>query len=169
MTVVVHHRPRSEVALHEAGHTAATIMLRGRLPLRVTADRPGVDLAGVTQLDLSNDGLDERPREFMMLTLSALLVESIPVPDWPIEPTNGHTSGDERALAVLVDHLGLTEDDWLGIVDRTRRLIESRDFQRLTSLIGRALELANELTADDLRQLIPRRLRLKYLEEPWST
>jgi hypothetical protein len=163
MTVAVHRR--SEVALHEAGHVAAAIILRGRLPLRVTADRPETGLAGRTHFDLSDDGIDERPLDFMLVNLGGMLADSTPIPAWPLEPGDGITSSDEQALATLASYLELTEADWVGVVDRARRLAESEDFNHLVGLVARALELKDELDADDLQQLIPRRLRLKYLEE----
>jgi hypothetical protein len=143
----VHYR--SSTAKHEAGHVASVIMLRGRLPELVTADWPKHDTAGLTRLDFSNDGLDERPLDFVVLTLAGPLAESAPIPDWP--PNAGaENTRDEHALATLVDFLGLDEDDWLNAVERTLHLVRDADFQRLVQLIARALELADELNADDL-------------------
>jgi hypothetical protein len=161
--VIVHRR--HDTALHEGAHVAALVLVRGKLPLRVSADRPAVDLAGVTEINFADDGLDETPADFLVVLLAPLLAESAPAPSWPIQVGNGHTRGDEHALAVLADHIGLTEADWLGIVERARRLITTHDFQRIARLVARALELKDELDADDLQQLIPRRLQLKYLEE----
>jgi hypothetical protein len=171
VTGVVHDRPT--VAVHEAGHTAATIMLRGRLPLSVTADRPKAGLAGSMEFDRSDDGIDVRPHDFFVITLAGPLAEGASVPEWPLELDPDRDRGDdERSLAVLASYLKLTEDEWLEVVDRARRLVESEDFNRIARVVARALELADELSGEEVRQLLPARLRTKYLEEvpePCST
>jgi hypothetical protein len=169
---------RRDVALHEAGHTTAALMLRGRLPVSVTADFPTDELAGLTTLDFSNDGVSrEEGGDFMVITLAGPLAErdaAFP-PDWPLEANGARRrrhSTDLEALATLTRFLELDAGGYLHEVVRALELARDEDFNHLVDLIARALLLRDELNTDDLRWLIPDRLLDKYAhgeEEQWNT
>jgi hypothetical protein len=159
--LVTHYR--DVTARHEAGHVAATVMLRRRLPHSVTADRPADHVAGQMLPDLTDDGVNPSSAEdFMCMVLAGPLTESLdcPTPEWPLDRDD--PVPDNRALAVLAAYAGLDEDGWMAVVERTRALTAEHDFKRLVRLIGRALELKDELDQGDLRRLIPARLAEKY-------
>jgi hypothetical protein len=72
-------------------------------------------------------------------------------PAWPLDPDG---EGDARQLAVLASYLRLTEADWRLIVTEAEVVSTTPTFRRLVGLIGRALELKDQLSTDDLRWLI---------------
>ena len=87
MTITYDRRP---TACHEAGHAAAAIMLRHRLPRSITADRPEAGVSGRMICDLSDDGVSPDTAEgFLCMVLAGPLTEAIhcPVPGWPLDPT----------------------------------------------------------------------------------
>ena len=63
--------PNRTVCRHEAGHTAASIILRHRIPLKVTADRPAAGIEGQVHLDLSEDGVNQDSAEDFMVVAMA--------------------------------------------------------------------------------------------------
>jgi hypothetical protein len=168
MTANVHHRPR--VAEHEAAHVAGAVMLRGSLPEFASADRPEHGLAGVTRLDFTDDGLDEEPEDFLVIALAGPLAHAADdwPPAWPIEPdrVDAEFRSDARALESLGRYCDLDKAGFERVCDRAAQLTEQPDFWRLVRLVARALELVGELTADDLRRLLPERLFNHYVKEP---
>ena len=122
--------------------------------------------------DLSEDGVsDQTAEDFLCMVLAGPLTEAPdrPAPEWPIDPDS---TGDEHLVATLADFLQLDEAGYERVLERTRRLVSDPDFSRLVGLISRALELQDELDAEDVRWLIPTRLAEKYdieKEAAWST
>jgi hypothetical protein len=71
--------------------------------------------------------------------------------------------------AILGAALGGNEYDWRLLVAEAETISITRTFQRLGGLIGRALELADELSAGDLRALIGSRTCRAYGIDPAPT
>ena len=162
MTVATSY-DRQVTARHQAGHAAAAIMLRHRLPRSVTADRPEAGVFGRMVADLSDDGVsDQTAEDFLCMVLAGPSTEALdrPVPEWPLDSDS--SDGDEHLVATLADFMQLDEAGYERVLERTRRLVSNPDFLRLTHLIARALELKDVLDREDLRWLVPARLAEKY-------
>lgn len=148
---VTHDRVRS--ARHEAGHVAG-LVLRGRLPRRVTADWPKPGIAGEMVVDWGDEGCT--PDSAAAVAISVLLgpiAEGNPSwpPTWPLEED---TRGDERDLAILLRYLKVDEANYIALCAEARTLAKTPEFVRLVGLVARALELKDELDAGDLRRLL---------------
>jgi hypothetical protein len=161
---------RRSVARHESGHVAGLIIACRWLPRRVTADRPAERILGQMELDWATEGLN--PKLARGLAIAIVLGpisegrEDWP-PAWPLDPDDG--DNDARQLGVLADYLKLEEADWGLIVAEARVIATTPTFHRLVGLIGRALELADQLTADDIRHLIGARTCAAYGIDPDPT
>ena len=145
---------RSRIARHEAGHAAAMIMA-GWLPLRATANWPESSALGEVEPDF-RDGLD--PVNVRNLAV-AILLGPLAEPDlwkpWPPQwRPDRRLRGDEGQLARCVEWLDADEGDYYEMCREAHNLSRRPEFTELVDLISRALELKDELSADDLRWLI---------------
>jgi hypothetical protein len=158
--VTTYHRAR--IARHEAGHVAGMV-LGGRLPCRVTADWPATGTLGEMEMDWG-DGVDPAGARILAVAilLGPLAEHDLPTvwpPDWP---PDRDAAGDEGQLAACCRYLKLDEDDYYELVRQAHHTAQSREWNRLCDLIAQALELKDELTADDLRHLLGSELLHKY-------
>ena len=145
---------RARTARHEAGHCAALLM-KGRLPLKATADWPTSTAFGFVQPDWG-EGID--PAGARDLAVAIILgplaspeMEKPWPPEWRPDPD---ATGDAGQLGRCVRWLKLDEGDYYEIVNEAHTLARSPEFNELVDLLARALELKDELSADDLRWLI---------------
>jgi hypothetical protein len=143
---------RQRTSLHEAGHTAGLLIACRWLPKRVTADRPAERVLGRMELDWETKALEPKlARGLILAILLGPLAEECEPPTWPLDV---EVDGDERHLALLAAHLRLEETDWRMLVTEAELIATSPTFQRLVRLLSRALELVDELSADEIRDLI---------------
>jgi hypothetical protein len=156
---VTHDRRRT--ARHEAGHAAAFV-IGGWLPKQVTADRPEEGTEGWVSPDWDGESISpQRAADVAIAVLMGPLAVGEPgwPPEWPIDPD---VAGDQRQLAFCCRYLKLDEDGYFSLVKQAHELAGSREFIRLRDLIARALELKDELDADDLRWLVGSETLFKY-------
>ena len=143
--------PNRPVCLHESGHCAASIILRRRIPLELTADRPETGVAGWMRPDLSEDGVNPASAEdWMVVVMAGPIAGDLgsSLPEWPLDRDSD--VGDDRALAVLADFLGLDESGYREVVDRAFWLAAEPDFVQLR-VVSYALERLYELDQEQLR------------------
>lgn len=150
---------RRRTCRHEAGHAAALIFF-GHLPPLIDADWPSAGTFGVTHHGFTGERLT---REQVLHLAIAIVCGPLVVDEggWP--PAFGEldrtAAGDLGQLAAAVSFLDLDEEAWDRLTSVAADLAAERAFGQLVDLIARALELAEVLTADDLRHLLgPRRL-----------
>lgn len=151
---------RRRTARHEAGHVAAIILTLGRLPKLVRADWPHELTYGSVVFPWPEDrATQDLIGEFVVCVLVGPL--AVQQPDWPPTwpPDRDAASGDERQLGAAVSLGNIDEAGWDRLVEQATAMARSPDFNRLVDLIGRALELAEVLSAADLVRLLgPERL-----------
>jgi hypothetical protein len=126
----------------------------GRLPVSVSADWPEANSAGVMEIAWGEEGITpESARDVALSILMGPFVEG--KTDWPPRwPPDMSAPGDEGQLAACVRYLGMDEGGWDVLMTQAQLLATSPEFLRLVELIARALELKDEMTADDLRWLL---------------
>jgi hypothetical protein len=151
---------RQRVAVHEAGHVAGLIIACRWVPERVTADRPDERTLGRMTLNWSTRGLNPKlARGVALAIMLGPIAEGSEPPAWPLDPDGDN---DARQLALLADYLKLEEADWRLLVAEAQTISIAPAFQRIVGLISRALELADELSAADIRELIGARTCAAY-------
>jgi hypothetical protein len=158
---------RRRVAVHESGHTAGLVIACRWLPKRVTADWPADRVLGQLGVDWSTKGLNPKlVRGLMLAILLGPIGEGCEPPAWPPDPD---VERDERQLALLADYLKLQETDWRLLVTEAQVISTTPTFRRLVALLSRALELADEVSADDIRDLVGARTCATYGLDPGPT
>lgn len=145
---------RERVAVHEAGH-AASLILQGRLPWSVTADRPTEQLWGSLEIAWDEEG--ELTEESVERT--AIVVHCGPIhaedKDWPPKyPPPLGEPGDAGQLSACMRYLGWGRAEYEAAYIEAVVLTNTDDFKRLARRIARALVLKDTLDRDDLRKLI---------------
>ena len=120
----------------------------------MTADRPAERILGEMELDWEAEGLDPKSaRRLMIAIFLGPIAEGRE--DWPpSSPLDPDGDNDSRQLALLADYLKLQEADWRHLVAEAEVISTTPTFQRLVGLLSRALELADELDAAEIRALI---------------
>ena len=164
--------PDKAVCRHEAAHVAASIMLRHRVPVEVTADQPETGTAGRMVCDLSEDGVaPDTAEDFMVVVMAGPIAENLgsSLPEWPLDRES--SVGDNYLLAVLSEFLSLDESGYREVVDRAFLLAAEEDFVHLVRLVSYALERLYELDKEQLTFLIGPELAKRYgiKEAAWST
>ena len=121
-----------------------------------------VGVAGEMRVDWG-DGVT--PRAAADVAISILMgpiaegAESWP-PAWPLDPD---VDGDEGQLATLLAYLKFDgESEYRALVREARVLARTAEFRRVVWLTSRALELKDELDADDLRRLLGEKTLTNY-------
>jgi hypothetical protein len=155
---------RATTARHEGGHVAS-LLLDGRLPKRVSADWPRAGSSGVTEPDWGEGVTRESAMDVAVCILCGPLAEERD--DWPpawlaLDADDESQEDDARQLAICAGYLALSEADWHALVGRAQTRVATPEFQRLAGLVARALELKDEITAQDLRDLLGDELLRKY-------
>ena len=81
-------------------------------------------------------------------------------PAWPLDPD---ADGDEGQLATCLRYLKFDdESEYRALVREAHVLARTAEFQRVVWLTSRALELTDELDADDLRRLLGEKTLTNY-------
>ncbi len=152
---------RKNTAAHEGGHAALLVMC-GRLPTRVEANHAELGIWGRVEIAWHGEELDRDAVADLILAIHAGPLYAGATgwpPKWP--PDLG-ADGDEGQLAACVNYLGYDRSDADTAFVRAAALTATKEFNQLAALIARALELAGELDADELRELIGERRLERY-------
>jgi hypothetical protein len=132
---------------HEAAHAVGFIAATGRVPLEVRVDRPDLEIAGRCTIDLDNAELE---CGHLIGTLMGPLAEG-EVIHWP--PSKDAT-GDERAAALLVEHLELSKGQYRTALALADHLLTEHQTRRMHALIAQGLSRVPVLSAAQLRELL---------------
>jgi hypothetical protein len=148
---------------HECGH-AIGLLITGHDVAEVRVDHELVGQLGRVEIDHTHSSADYYG--CLIAVLMGPMSAGDPPPVWPLDP---HSSGDERALAVLVDYLALDRGGYQAAIDSAALWLDWHEAKGAMALLGQALARVPVITGDQLRELLgPRLARLQHAEEVGS-
>lgn len=151
---------RESVADHEAGHAAALVIL-GRLPWRLTADRPTDRVWG----ELEQAPYEEITPESVERMVTMLHCGPINQgkKDWPPKyPGDIGGEGDAGQLAACIRYLGWGRAEYDAAYVEAVAMTNTEEFKALARRIARGLVLKDTLFRDDLRKLLGPEILERY-------
>jgi hypothetical protein len=136
------------VAVHEASHVAAALMLGRRVE---SASReighalPGEALGRA----LIPIGGDLEPSQVVIAVIGYMATD---VPRWP-PPYEKARSEDLEALDLIIRGLGIGADEYDRLVEVARDMLADADFRRLRDALARALAAVPRLEREDIKAI----------------
>jgi hypothetical protein len=148
--------PAREIALHEAHHGAAMILL-GMVPKCVRVDFPNDTTAGEMEIDWGEDGVDrDKAKKVLIATIVGGTCKGCRGWDsWPVDPDRvlEGSRRDAEQAKLLAGYLGFDRVDWAHTVWQANQLADSTEFRHLAITIADELEDREVLYAADLRRI----------------
>jgi hypothetical protein len=137
----------TDTIAHEAGHVVGFIAAAGMIPREVRVDRPDADALGWVRADFRHHSADYG---YLIGVLMGPLAEGRVIA-WP---PSKDASGDERAAALLVDFLDLSESDYKAALWIAGHLLEEPETKGMHALVCQALSRVPVITGPQLRELL---------------
>lgn len=139
---------RDKLIAHECGH-AIGLLVHGHGVAEVRVDHERLGELGRVTADFSHSQADYG---CVIALLMGPMNAGDPPPAWPPAPDS--TTQDERNLAILVDHLGLSESDYKAAIAFAAFDLDWHAVKGAMALLGQALHRVPVITGDQLRDLL---------------